>query len=145
MLHELISTFIGVFYFPFFGYLSYQKNEFSSHVNVNRLIQQSHCTKKWSFPLKISSVNVTKSGRGTFYLTHIMPMFYSYKNQSIGLLHKLIDWFLYKCNIDLILVDWAFYLLPRTRCSNFPLRISSVNVIKSAVSCEFGHIYWRNP
>ena len=28
---------------------------------------------------------------------------------------------------------------------HFPLRISSVNVTKSAVSCGFGHIYWRNP
>ena len=28
---------------------------------------------------------------------------------------------------------------------SFPLRISSVNVTKSAVSCEFGYIYWRNP
>ena len=28
---------------------------------------------------------------------------------------------------------------------SFPLQISSVNVTKSAVSCGFGHIYWRNP
>ena len=28
---------------------------------------------------------------------------------------------------------------------SFPLRISSVNVTKSAVSCGFDHIYWRNP
>ena len=28
---------------------------------------------------------------------------------------------------------------------SFPLRISSVNVTKSAVSCGIGHIYWRNP
>ena len=28
---------------------------------------------------------------------------------------------------------------------SFPLRISSVNVTKSAASCGFGHIYWRNP
>ena len=28
---------------------------------------------------------------------------------------------------------------------SFPLRTSSVNVTKSAVSCVFGHIYWRNP
>ena len=28
---------------------------------------------------------------------------------------------------------------------SFPLRISSVTVTKSAVSCRFGHIYWRNP
>ena len=27
---------------------------------------------------------------------------------------------------------------------SFPLRISSVNVTKYAVSCGFGHIYWRN-
>ena len=27
----------------------------------------------------------------------------------------------------------------------FSLRISSVNVTKSEVSCGFGHIYWRNP
>ena len=28
---------------------------------------------------------------------------------------------------------------------SFPLRISSVNVTNSLVSCVFGHIYWRNP
>ena len=31
-----------------------------------------------------------------------------------------------------------------TKKWSFPLRISSVNVTKSAVSCGFGHIYWRN-
>ena len=28
---------------------------------------------------------------------------------------------------------------------NFSLKISSVNVTKSAVSCRFRYIYWRNP
>ena len=28
---------------------------------------------------------------------------------------------------------------------SFPLKISSVNVTKSAGNCGFGHIYWRNP
>ena len=28
---------------------------------------------------------------------------------------------------------------------SFLLRIFLVNAIKSAVSCKFGHIYWRNP
>ena len=28
---------------------------------------------------------------------------------------------------------------------SFPLRISSVNVTKSAANCGFDHIYWRNP
>ena len=37
-----------------------------------------------------------------------------------------------------------FLLLLHKKWS-FPLRISSVNVSKSTVSCRFGHIYWRNP
>ena len=28
---------------------------------------------------------------------------------------------------------------------SFQFRISSVNVTKSAVSCSYGHIYWKNP
>ena len=28
---------------------------------------------------------------------------------------------------------------------NFSLRLSSVNVTKSAGNCGFDHIYWRNP
>ena len=28
---------------------------------------------------------------------------------------------------------------------SFPLRISSVNVTKSAGNCGFGQVYWRNP
>ena len=37
---------------------------------------------------------------------------------------------------------WVF--TPQKRWS-FPLRISSVNVTKSAGNCRFGHIYWRIP
>ena len=32
-----------------------------------------------------------------------------------------------------------------TKNKAFLLRIPSVNVTKSVVSCGFGHIYWRNP
>ena len=28
---------------------------------------------------------------------------------------------------------------------SFPLKISPINMTKTAVSCGFGHIYWRNP
>ena len=39
-----------------------------------------------------------------------------------------------------------FLQLPDTAQKwSFPLRISSVNLTKSAVSCGFGLIYWRNP
>ena len=33
---------------------------------------------------------------------------------------------------------------PLNKKRSFPLRISSVNITKSAVSCGFCHIYWRN-
>ena len=39
-------------------------------------------------------------------------------------------------------------ILRETHCTkkwSFPLRISSANVTKSAGSCRFGQIYWRNP
>ena len=37
---------------------------------------------------------------------------------------------------------YCFYL-QSTAKKSFSLRISSVHVTKSAVSCGFGHIYWR--
>ena len=36
-------------------------------------------------------------------------------------------------------------MLPLHKEWSFPLRTSSENVTKSADSCGFGHIYWRNP
>ena len=38
-----------------------------------------------------------------------------------------------------IFKDWYISLTFQT------LRVYSVNVTKSAVSCRFGHVYWRNP
>ena len=37
------------------------------------------------------------------------------------------------------------YALHCTKKWNFPLTISSVNVIRSGGNCGFGHIYWINP
>ena len=44
------------------------------------------------------------------------------------------------CNIIITRVTFSLH-----KKSSFPLRISSVNVTKSAVSWGSGHIYWRNP
>ena len=38
-----------------------------------------------------------------------------------------------------------YILLPLHKKWNFPLRISSLNMTKSAGKCGFDHIYWRNP
>ena len=35
-------------------------------------------------------------------------------------------------------------VLLKTLHKNFPLKISLVNVTKSAENCGFGHIYWKN-
>ena len=41
---------------------------------------------------------------------------------------------------------WRIWILSTLhKKQSFPLRISSVNVTKSAGNCRFGHIYWRNP
>ena len=44
-------------------------------------------------------------------------------------------------SVTFMKVSW----FPPHKKWSFPLRTSSVNVTKSAVSCGFGHIYWRNP
>ena len=40
--------------------------------------------------------------------------------------------------------EWVEYESLHKKWS-FSLMIYSVNLTKSAVSCGFGHIYWRNP
>ena len=37
------------------------------------------------------------------------------------------------------------YIVSLHKKWSFPLKISSVNVTKSAGTCAFGHIYWRSP
>ena len=52
-------------------------------------------------------------------------------------------------DLTFILLCWILqaccWSLHCTKKWNFPLRISSVNVTKSAGNRGFGHIYWRNP
>ena len=56
----------------------------------------------------------------------------------MGLKHEVM----YKC----ISCNVSFCIDPTLHKNwSFLLRIYSVNVIKSAGICGFGHIYWRNP
>ena len=52
-------------------------------------------------------------------------------------------------NINIMMRQWFTFILLITVITaqkwSFPLRIFSVNVTKSSVSCGFGHIHWRNP
>ena len=69
------------------------------------------------------------------------------RNGFIGLLVLLID--LIFLDLTYIYMSWNLRTgiqdLSLHKKWSFPLRISSVNVTKSAVSCGFGQIYWRNP
>ena len=47
-----------------------------------------------------------------------------------------------KPNTAFVICLLLLYVLHK---KSFPLTSFSVNVTKSAVSCGFGHIYWRNP
>ena len=56
----------------------------------------------------------------------------------------------YKIKRQLIIIEgdlfwWYLCVHSLYKKWSFPLRISSVNVTKSAVSYGFGYIYWRNP
>ena len=82
--------------------------------------------KKWGFPWRISSVNVTKSAGnyGPFNITYVC--LYAYISDS----------YLGPCQILSVTLHKKW---------TFSVRISPVNVAKSAENCGFGHIYWRNP
>ena len=53
----------------------------------------------------------------------------------------------YICSATILMVTKLVMVLIKTLLKklSFPLRVSSVNVTKSAENCGFGHIYWRNP
>ena len=64
---------------------------------------------------------------------------------AINAILSLVHQFLHTCNNTVRDVFNRFIYTYTAQKWSFPFRISSVNVTKSAVSCEFGHIYWRNP
>ena len=53
-------------------------------------------------------------------------------------------WIYIKRNMPFVLCIFSPYSQSLHKKWSFPLKISSVNVTKSAVSWGFGHIYWRN-
>ena len=65
---------------------------------------------------------------------------------------KLMHWYVAKdkatyCSLVLLPFDMFEINIWQTlhKKWSFPLRISSVNVTRSAGNGGFGHIYWRNP
>ena len=65
-------------------------------------------------------------------------------------IRALIKWMNKLCFIVVVLSLNKFLTLDFDKLTlhkkwSFPLKISSVNVTKSAVSCKCGHNYWRNP
>ena len=71
-----------------------------------------------------------------FYGVLLLPC----RHLFVRYLLKFILTFLYQKELE-----WSISVYTLHKNWSFPLRISSVNVIKSAGNCWFGHIYWRNP
>ena len=76
------------------------------------------------------------------------------KSQSVALTVLLIWIYFFHLTLVFILqwlsIHWEILIMLLFQFSmhrkwNFPLRIASVNMTKSAGNCGFGHIYWRNP
>ena len=117
-------------------------------------------SRPWSGNLRIDIKNwrlynlksLTKSiMKGCFF--YFFPLFISCRL----IFYKILIW---RLNIISKIEHWVLYITFHFRKVNicvfrcfptlhekwsFPLRILSVNVIKSAEKCAFGQIYWRNP
>ena len=105
--------------------------------------------KKKPSPLRVSSVSVKNCSFAFisnwkflvscgFWSRNLKPAFYHFM-----ILSKPLSDMLHRC-WSFVKIASCLRKLLRKKWS-FPLRNSSVNVTKSAVSCGFGHIYWRNP
>ena len=88
------------------------------------------------------------------YPNPILSRFIGNENTVKDYFYFAEDFFSYEYNLYIASVDVEslFTSIPLDKTiktlhkkRSFPLRISSVNVTKSAVSCDFGQIYWRNP
>ena len=72
-------------------------------------------------------------------LTHFSPVLLLYRNQCVDLHSKSMECFLYNSTGLLNVASLGLYM------THIWLRISPVNVAKSAGNCRFGNIDWRNP
>ena len=115
--------------------------------------------KKIGYPYNhINSLSQGCSSVAVFFTVHIIDLNPShsvprlvdgeYYRQRSWLEIRLINqstmfyfFFLSKIKMEIFLL----LLIITTQKMKFPLRISSVNVTKSARNYRFGHIYWRNP
>ena len=93
--------------------------------------------RKWSFSLRISSVNVTKS-------TVFSEFGHIYCRNPSWETSFFMQWLSELMNFSFPFKWSKKQRFPHKKWS-FPFRISSVNVTKSAGICGFGHIYWSNP
>ena len=112
---------------------------------------------KCFFPLRVFSVNVTKSSKNCRWVTFteevpnrkfhfVCSDVYCSKRFDVVMspLHipsKVLTIYGYPTLGWLLLLKYSYC----TKNEVFHLRISSVNVTKSAVSCVIGHICWGNP
>ena len=60
-----------------------------------------------SFKVTVHIIQKSVNRFCTVFLLHITPLSHPYKNQSMDLQFKSIDWFLYECIISLIQVTWV--------------------------------------
>ena len=115
--------------------------------------------KKWLHNDSISNSKLAFSRATLCHLNIITVHFVNYPTQKLKI-NNVALFVVSRCikkilsidyvNIDLFSVivfmdfaRWQNYILHKKW--SFPLRISSVNVTKSAGNCGFGHISWRIP
>ena len=111
--------------------------EISQRMRIQGMCYASHNDYTWHSDTLPKAHMVPILGSSNFFVCYVQKKYFS-KILKINLRQKLIQHLLIKQEVPkqevLLHKKW-----------NFPLRISSVNVTKSAGNCGFGHIYRRNP
>ena len=112
------------------------------------LVQNQQCKRQNNLGILLKVYDNDAYFSGMFivnfeHISHIIPVFPLLNLKKINT-ESVPFWYLIICGCS------STHLRTMLSCKlrrkwNFPLRISSVNVTRSADNCGFGHISWRNP
>ena len=103
------------------------------------------CASDKYYSLNVNSNSNRQQYEKRYFINVIYDPFENYKEvtwqNKYSILTKFSEVF---CDFLFLKVGFQALHLPLHKNWRFPLRISSVNMTKSAGNCGFGHIYWRN-
>ena len=128
--------------------VSLQSQKQPPELYCKKISSQRFCKFQWKTSSGLQACNFTKKRRQHRCFSEVCKWFKNtHFEEHPGTTTSLIcsmSVSAYACFKILLRNHLKLVMLTLYRKWSSSLRISSVNVTKSAVSCGFGHIYWRN-